>query len=142
MVIINCPSHGDFNKRAIKHLSGQGCPGCAKENTRLLLKGGYNDSFFVSNPEMQYVSAMVYYVKIGNMYKIGITTNLKRRMSALRSLSKKDVEIVDSYETTLLEAYKIEQNILTKYDSARIYNNWSTELFSYDVISGRINNEV
>ena len=31
---INCKNHGDFKKRVIEHLQGQGCPKCAREAKR------------------------------------------------------------------------------------------------------------
>lgn len=142
IVSIICPIHGEYTKRANKHLGGQGCKECAKNNARLLLKGGYNETYFETYPSMKDANACVYYVKVGNMYKIGITTNVKNRLSAIKSKSKLPIDLICTYETTLFDAYLIEQSILSKYVDARIYTKWSTELFKYDVLSGSINNEV
>jgi hypothetical protein len=40
----------------------------------------------------------LYYVKIGNLFKIGISINLENRLKSLRSKFKKDVILIAKWE--------------------------------------------
>lgn len=90
IIKIECKKHGLFSKMAQKHLSGQGCFPCKIEELveKGLLPGGYNEELFKNNRKIANKKAYLYYLKIndGKYYKIGITTNLKRRMSSLKSV--------------------------------------------------------
>jgi hypothetical protein len=135
-----CPIHGIFIKTAQKILSGQGCPSCTfdrlKKEGKLL--GGYNDSLFINNPHMRYRKSYIYYVKIGNMYKIGITTNIDNRLKSLRSKFNKSIEVIDVKELPLYLSYRKEQEILLKYENFRVFTKKSTELFKKDVLNSSI----
>lgn len=139
MVTIECPMHGTFKKKAQKHLAGQGCFQCTIQHLvdTGKLVGGYSDRLFVEKPELKDKEAFVYYLKIGSVYKVGITTNLGGRLRNIKSESKHDVEVIETLETNLYAAYQIEQAILGDYDDYRTYRKWSTELFTKNVLSGK-----
>lgn len=46
-IIINCPEHGGFEQRATRHLSGDGCPTCARE--LVAKKNTKNTEWFVAS---------------------------------------------------------------------------------------------
>lgn len=70
-VIITCRKHGDFKQSAISHLSGKGCPSCARE----LTTWGRSNYVRVSRKNKK---SCVYLIRCFNdlesFYKIGITT--------------------------------------------------------------------
>lgn len=138
-VEIICPIHGSFSKNAQKHLSGQGCFHCAVDKLILdgNLPGGYCKSMFDENPEMCSRNGILYYLKVGRRYKIGITINLNRRLSSIRSQSKQNVEVLSTYESTLIDVYNLEQSILSEFVQHRILRPWTTELFEIDVLNGQ-----
>jgi predicted RNA-binding Zn-ribbon protein involved in translation (DUF1610 family) len=139
ILTINCIKHGDFKKKAQKHLAGQGCLRCRLDELidEGVLIGGYSKSFFKSYPELEEVEGLVYYIKVGSAYKIGITRNkLPRRLAAIKSESKREVKVIDTYTTTLRNAFDIEQKILSDFAEDRTFRRWSTEVFDKDVLKG------
>lgn len=96
--------------------------------------GGYSEEFFKNNPEKCNLPATIYYLKVGSAYKLGITTNLYNRLRSIKSESKKEVEVLDTFNTTLLNAFKLEQYLFDLYKDHRTYRNWSTEIFSKNVL--------
>lgn len=137
-VTITCPTHGEFRKNAQKHLSGQGCWQCKVDElvTTGKLPGGYGPRFFEDNPEACAAPAVLYYLKVGSAYKIGITTQLRNRLKCIKSISGKEVTLLDSIELPLEQAYAHEQSILERFKDFRTYRRWSTEVFSKDVFKG------
>ena len=142
LITIICPLHGEFKKSVQKHLAGQACFRCRMDVlvSEGKLKGGYTDKYFTDNPKECNVKAILYYVKIGEMYKIGITTNLYNRLKSLKSLFKLEVSLIDTFEGSLQQVYNIEQSVLKTYNDSRIYTKKSTELFNYDVLNSSIKN--
>jgi hypothetical protein len=135
-VSIVCLKHGLFKQLPNNHLKIKfGCPICAIENKPKSL-GGYNYGFFEENPEMCDVRCVLYYIRVGKIFKIGVTTQkIEKRISEIKSTSKnKDIDIIWAFEDTLLNSFKYEQSILLKYEKYRIKRFWSTELFDRDVI--------
>jgi hypothetical protein len=139
-VVCECPIHGMFVKTAQKHLSGRHCPECTKDALILegKLPGGYCETIFSRSDKLKEKQGIIYYVKIDNLYKIGITINLKQRLKALKSKTQTEIELIDSCEITLYEAYKLEQEILENYKEFRTKIEASTELFTKDVLNGKI----
>ncbi len=137
LLTVVCPVHGSFLKRAQKHLSGQGCFDCCIQTliSQGKLKGGYSEDYFINHPEEADTLATLYYLKVGKVFKIGITTNLYNRLKSIKSSSKNDVALLYSEEGTLQECYTKEQKILTENYKVRTYRKWSTELFSEDILS-------
>jgi hypothetical protein len=130
---------------AQKLLCGQKCWECKLEEMIVegKLPGGYCEAVFEENPELKVVPSVLYYLKIGNMYKIGVTTvtvkdRIKGLSSKARSFNNHAVpEIIDQHECTLLQAFTAEQNILKTYSERRLYTKWSTELFDSNVLADR-----
>lgn len=106
------------------------------------MKGGYTDKYFIDNPSEVNKIGILYYLKIGNMYKIGITVNLKDRVKSLKSLFKTDIEVLDTFEGSLKQVYEIEQKVLNDFKDARVYTQKSTELFKYDILKSSIKNVI
>lgn len=135
-VKIICPDHGEYIKSAQKHLIGQGCFQCKmmKSIKSGNFLGGYSEIFFENNPEKKTQIGILYYLKIGNLYKIGITTHLAQRVRSIKSSSKKSVDIILTKEYNLLDAFNIEQSILQENMNDRTYRKWSSELFEVDIM--------
>lgn len=132
---ILCPIHGAFFKTAQKHLAGQGCERCGID--KLIrdgkLVGGYSKKYFVDNPDKINIPAFLYYIKVGSAFKIGITTDLSRRMISIKSASKRNVDIISVKVYTLYEAFEREQSILDANSNFRTFRKWSTEVFNFDI---------
>lgn len=137
IIDIICSEHGLFKKKAQKHLTGQGCFRCRVEELIKdgRLSGGYDINFF-SKESNKSLKGYIYYIKIGNYYKIGISKNLKARLKSLKSLFKSDYELLDSEETTLYEAWLIEQNILEDFKEYRVFSKQSSEIFNVNILEG------
>lgn len=139
-VKIICNKHGEFTKSAQKHLSGQGCFRCGVEALVAdgSLPGGYNKSLFENNADISNRNASLYYLSINNgeMYKIGISQNLTRRIDGIKCKSAgyiKSVELILKEDTYLYDAYRREQDILKQFEKYRTQTSFSTELFSVDI---------
>lgn len=141
-VKIYCKKHKEiFTKKAQKHLTGQGCFKCKIEElvSSGVLAGGYSEDFFKRNEHRKSEKAYLYYLSIdnGEYYKIGISTQVKRRMDSLRSEIKRcgynELRVVYTLETTLFSAYNIEQEILEEFKRYRVHLEFSTEIFSKDI---------
>ena len=148
IIEIICPEHGLFTKKCQKHLSGQGCINCMDENLAISgkLPGGYSYDIFSRNIELAEQPALLYYLKINNIfYKIGITTcNIDKRIAGIKSKSCGkilNIEVVDIYSSTLIDCFTIEQYILTKYKNYRIKDFGTTEIFSKNIISSNLEAE-
>lgn len=136
-VRIECPIHGEFIKSAQKHLGGRGCSPCTYNRGRAEGRylGGYSPVFFDENPELASGPALIYYFRIGDIYKVGITANkLSLRVKDMRNKSAEPVEVLQTFECTLEQAYTLEQKILERFKESRVFRSWSTELFDKDVL--------
>lgn len=138
--LIICPEHGEFTQNPDKHLSSTyPCPVCNDESRiiRHVNGGGwYSKAAFQKSKELANRPAVVYYLRVGSLYKIGMTTDLKSRLSRIRQASRSPVEILDTHKCTAYDAYILEQNILINYDEDRAWRPWSTEIFNRDVLDG------
>ncbi|EJT5937157.1 GIY-YIG nuclease family protein [Clostridium perfringens] len=142
IVKIYCKEHKVvFNKMAQKHLSGQGCFKCKIDElvSSGILAGDYSFRFFKENPNRKNDKAYLYYFSFSNTnyFKIGITTNIRKRMNSLKSEIKRndfgDIENLRFIETNLFNAYKKEQKILNHFKKFRTRLNFSTEIFDTDI---------
>lgn len=137
IIEIICSKHGIFKKKVIKFLHGQGCQECTYD--KLIesgsLTGTYNLKILNRNPKLANTPSLIYYLKIGQVYKIGITRcELNNRLKTFKSQTKEDVIVLQTLNCTLKIAYKLEQLILETYKDFRIKTNWSTEVFSENVL--------
>jgi len=124
-VTIVCPIHGEFEQKPANHLSGRGCPSCAKY--------GFDST----------KAAYLYYLKVTTedgkiLYKIGITNRTVDERFNLTDLSK--IEIVKQklyengkdaleWETKFKRQFKEHQ-----YVGPNILESGNTELFTIDIM--------
>lgn len=91
-VTITCPIHGDFNQSPYVHMNSNGCQKC---------------SFFGNSNN---TTAFLYIQKFNNNnYKIGITRNLKRRLT---TINKKSI-----YEHVYYKIFSGDGNIIANVES-------------------------
>lgn len=120
-IICPKPGHGVFSQEVGNHTQGQGCPKCA--NVSRMLK--YHNS-----------PARLYYIRVGNLYKIGVTKyTVKRRYAGQSDV----IPIWEYLYDTGKLAYEQEQEILStyahkKYTGPDVLNGGNSELFTEDVL--------
>ena len=113
-VIIVCSEHGDFEQIASAHISGQGCPGCAKygfDRTR---------------------SASLYVLRsdCGRYMKIGITHNPKQRYNKLKRDTPFSFKRIELIEGPGEQIANLEKELLAEYRPAEFtetfdgYSEW------------------
>lgn len=128
-VEIICKKHGSFFQAPAEHKRGEGCPYCAKEN------GAWNNIDVYRKRK-----TTMYYVKINDLFKIGLT--LKSVKSRFYSDVKKgvDIEIIKTWEyADGEEAFKKEQEIIFenrqfRYNGEKVLNGGNSELFTKDIL--------
>ena len=99
-VSIRCRKHGIFKQIPNNHLLGSGCPACAELTCLTAITGASRMESF-----------RVYYVKIDDVYKIGITSqSLNKRL-----YGNKFTLIYISDTMRLADAFEIEQKIIRRY---------------------------
>lgn len=141
-ILVICKDHieSPFERSVEKLKAGQKCSKCTfiESYKQGKFPGGYSDIFFKNNPNRKNDIAYLYFVKIDNFYKIGITINVDQRLKSLKSVFNKIIpEIIEVYQTSLYNAYIIEQKILNENKEARIYKKQSTELFSFNILENQ-----
>lgn len=136
IVAIRCHKHGVYYKTAQKHLAGQGCSICRKEE--LIEEGVWAGDYREDNLNLDLDSlAHLYYLRVGEVFKIGISKNIKRRIRSISSLAKeKDIEILASVETSLLFCIRAERYILQLFKDFKISkkeSGWTSESFRQNI---------
>lgn len=91
-VTIICKEHGEFLQSSAHHMAGQNCPSCCRKTSNILY---------------------ILQVKGSNVYKIGITTDVKRRLYEHVRDSGKELEILLTKE--MESPREAETHILNKY---------------------------
>jgi len=133
VVLINCSLHGSFKQAVISHLSGQGCPKCARIN-----HPGSMPSVAKYEPNK---IIYLYYMQLENnegiFYKIGLTTThpTKRIKNFKRLKSKKIIEFIEGKAS---ELFKMEQDFKKyflelgcNYYPKELASNGATECFKW-----------
>jgi len=112
-ITITCPEHGDFEQLASNHLLGHGCKTCATENH----VGFYDYNRLTTDPDLIDLSGTCYLMKFTGsgetFYKVGITTRLSKRF--YKHVTGYDIDNIAQVDTSLLNAFILEQNILYVY---------------------------
>ena len=122
-VKIICKEHGEFLQSPDSHKRGIGCPTCG-----FLISG----RLYLNKP------TILYYIKVNDLYKIGITTKtIEERYKGDRNVNIKVIKIW-KFETGRF-AYEKEQEILKKYKKFKyvgedIITGGNNELFTKDVL--------
>ncbi len=115
------------------------CTDIRKSVTKNNTKGCRVCNFMNATPKSYYpVPTILYYIKVGSLYKIGITIHdVKTRYKD----EKIDYKIIKTWSyKTGKKAYKKEQKILRKYRKYRYYGEFifkksgNTEVFTHDVL--------
>ena len=77
---------------------------------------------------------------IASMITVSLYTLMlkQNQLNSLKSKFKSDISIIDTFETTLYNAYLLEQSILLGCKELRTSTKESTELFIEDVLNGKI----
>jgi len=122
-VTIICKEHGIFEQKANNHLNNRGCPSCAITH------------FDPNKP------AYLYYIKFGNLYKIGITNSkVKTRIQTMK-VSKEYTPIIiqELYFENGKDAYNEEFRLHKLYEEFSytgepIMKSGYTELYIKDVL--------
>ncbi|MFV5701058.1 hypothetical protein ACM55F_04210 [Flavobacterium sp. XS2P12] len=134
-VRIYCIKHGWFEQRGHRHLSGQGCPTCARQ----LHRGKWKSELLPQ--ELRDINCNLYYFRlIGNsedFYKIGITNDVNRRRITIERQSGYTVEVVSILAGTLYSSMQLEESLHEEYIECsylpKIKFPGYTECFSIDV---------
>jgi hypothetical protein len=98
-VSVNCPKHGTFEQTPNNHLSGAGCPGCAKYGFDTTRKA----------------SLYVLLSGCGRYMKIGITHNPKQRHTKLKSDTPFLFERIELIEGLGDQISNLEKKLLAEY---------------------------
>lgn len=109
-VTIVCKEHGDFEQTASSHTRGMGCRKCADSKQR----GVHNTTLAERNKESyKKRTACVYILYMKNdkesFYKIGLTTNLNRRVKYL--MADFEIVVLEEINTNLYEAILLENKL-------------------------------
>lgn len=104
LVQIRCRKHGIFSQTPNSHLTGSGCPYCAREANDIT-------SRFASDEPAQ-----VYLIQIGNNYKIGVTKHTIEHRYRKESIS---FTKIGSWHTTSNLCYLIEKLVLCELSEHR-----------------------
>jgi hypothetical protein len=109
-VIIECTYHGDFLQAPAQHLGGEGCPHCAKEIQTI------GDTLYNLKNNNIMRTGFLYVIECykddEHFFKVGITTQEIKKRFWSKSNMPYDYDIIFSYETTIIDAYEIEQNAI------------------------------
>lgn len=117
-VAIVCKSHGEFLQAPNSHLSGRGCPGCAK--------GAYKPH----RPGYVYVLLS----ECGQFVKVGLTNAPRRRLSELRTHTPFMFVVLAVYPLAGRVAPQVEKWAQTEGESARLSGfEGATEWLSYSL---------
>ena len=116
-VKIICPEHGAFEQTPDNHINGkQGCPFCGSS-------GSYNLTYFEKNKEEKTKNAKLYVVSFTsgneNFIKVGITKKNTRKRFPKAKRNGYNISTIIEKETTLYDAWKIEQIILSKFKGSK-----------------------
>ncbi len=123
LLTIVCPIHGEFQQLPYLHLLGNGFKKCADANRT----GGYTQEWFNFNPTRNTLPGIIYVLesdKENGFYKLGITSNLKERLSHYPK--QLNCKVLWSANTLLYIAFLSEQEVLEKYT---IYQFWPNSEF-------------
>lgn len=126
-VEIICKDHGSFMQTPNSHFAGAGCPMCASALRAYDFLTRYTD-----NPKEGNKEGSIYLLRVVSekeeFLKVGITTNIKKRMNSYRREKNYTFEIINVWETTRLISAQVESEVLT-WKKSNKYHYWPRENF-------------
>lgn len=128
-ITIGCYTHGEYTQTPNKHISGQGCPKCAKERSDISKRLSMTST---TPTKLYYV-----YIQEFNLWKVGCTT--KASILDRFSHDKLNISILlDKEYATGAEAYFVESYILgatrsNNIDYKPLKSKGNTELRSIEI---------
>lgn len=141
---IICHIHGIFEQLPHVHLNGHKCPQCGFDKTKMFT---YTKQVFKENPDLKMSNGLIYYIKFTCretstvFYKIGITKYTIEHRFHKWYHTKYIIEVIDVYNTTIYNAFIIEQHIKVKHKQNRyrvLEKKFMgrTECFDCDILNG------
>lgn len=135
-VQIYCKKHGWFEQRGHRHVSGQGCPTCARQ----LHRGKWKAELLPQ--ELREINCNLYYFRLTgnseNFYKIGISNDVQRRRITIERQSGYSIEVVSILPSTLYSVMQLEESLHKEYfEYSYLPKNkfpGYTECFSIDIL--------
>jgi hypothetical protein len=115
-----CRRHGVFPVRPSNHLTGHGCPLCARENSPQFIDARIkNDEDYAGRPGILYLLQVNHPQAPSTFYKIGITSlgGLDQRFGNRSLYSGFDFELIDKREGTMREMWSLERQIKARIRS-------------------------
>lgn len=113
-VEIKCQEHGVFRQAPGRHLSGQGCPGCART--------GFDKT----------KDGFVYFLSGDGLIKVGISNNPKKRLKQLKCDTPFEFSLIGMIKMSGEDAAIMEKRYHKKYSSAGLHGfGGSTEWLIY-----------
>ncbi len=110
IVIITCPIHGDFNKKANHHLSGRGCVECVKD------RGGFSRTAYINKAKGR--DTILYLIECSSedekFYKIGRTFQTIERRYAKGNIPY-EYKLIYKYVSDAGHIFDLENLFKNKY---------------------------
>lgn len=114
-VLIECPFHSYFSQTPNSHLNGAGCPICAKIKSNMR----FSDVGVTDIEASKNIKCQLYLLKLVSdtmtYYKIGISTEPKRRFDKLSRAHGAKVSIIHTIDSSLFVCSKLEGDVLNSY---------------------------
>ena len=113
-ISVICKIHGPFPVRPSNHLTGHGCPKCAKEDSPQFIDARIrNDEEFASKDGMLYLLRVDHPLAPKTFYKVGITSlgGLDERFGNRSLYSGFEFELVEKREGTMREMWTLERQV-------------------------------
>lgn len=132
-VIITCPHHGDFKQKGKDHFYS-GCNQCGKIASSYTYEKN-SDYIEISKS----LKSGVYLMKINDMFKIGITKHIQKRINLIRSRLSEgtNIELLSYLKMSLFNAVKLEDELHERYkDYSTVYPEYfegQTECFNLNL---------
>lgn len=116
IIIITCEHGHEYTQRIIDRLNGNGCPVCANISRSIR---------FNNEKNIRNITQYIYFLEIINneeiFYKIGVSKNVKKRVSDLKRELKCSINILYKFECDIFEAFNFENFIINYFKEYRYY---------------------
>lgn len=110
-VKISCKEHGVFEQSSNSHFQGRGCPTCSS----IVRSYSFVDRY-IRDPEKGKKEGFLYLMEVeGNgekFLKVGISTELRKRINAYRREENYEFKLIKAWTTTRLVSAQVEDLVL------------------------------